>query len=153
MPVNSYSKNGIVITYYNTVDKIIYNGFLIPLVVYVAFQNVAHPFDSYSGQPIVCFDEFDSSFKLTDFLNFIDIYPLWLPCRYNDKVACYETVYIISNKPLTDQYKNIQTDNKEQYNALLRRIHNIIKIEKDGKQTYEKQDGKDIQKMELMPIQ
>jgi hypothetical protein len=37
--------------------------------------NYAHPFDSYHGQPIVCFDEFDSSFKLTDFLNFLDIYP------------------------------------------------------------------------------
>jgi hypothetical protein len=68
-------------------------------------------------------------------------------------VACYETVYIISNKPLNEQYKNIQADNKEQYNALLRRIHNITRIEKDGKQVYEKQDGKDIQKIELIPIQ
>ncbi|MDR1940623.1 MAG: hypothetical protein LBQ40_07550 [Clostridiales bacterium] len=68
-------------------------------------------------------------------------------------MACYETVYIISNKPLNEQYKNIQADNKEQYNALLRRIHNITRIEKDGKQVYEKQDGKDIQKIELIPIQ
>ena len=33
-------------------------------------------------------------------LNYLDIYPLYLPARYTDRVACYHHVYITSNAPL-----------------------------------------------------
>lgn len=44
-----------------------------------------------------------------------------LPARYEDKVACYTKVFIVSNWPFDKQYKNQK--NTETYNAWLRRIH------------------------------
>lgn len=95
-------------------------------------------FDEYKGQNVVVFDEFDSCFKLTEMLNYLDIYPLMLPCRYANKIACYEKVYIISNLKLQDQYRYIQVDKPEQYKAFLRRIHQIIRFDKESKQHIEK---------------
>ena len=62
--------------------------------------NYAHPFDGYRGERVLLFDEFRSSLPLADMLKYLDGYPLMLPCRYADKVACFTEVYIISNIPL-----------------------------------------------------
>lgn len=85
-----------------------------------------HPFDTYKGQDILIFEEFHSNIKIQDMLNYLDGYPLDLPCRYNNKVACYTKVYITSNMSLRDQYVNIQREYEETWNAFLRRIH-IVK--------------------------
>lgn len=81
-----------------------------------------HPFDNYKGQDIIVFEEFRSSLKIQDMLNYLDGYPLDLPCRYNNKVACYTKVYILSNLSLTQQYTDIQRNFEETWNAFLRRI-------------------------------
>lgn len=86
--------------------------------------NYDHPFDQYAGQDVIIFDEFRSSLPITEMLNYLDGYPLSLPCRYADKTACYTKVYIISNIPLGDQYPNIQRDEPVTYHAFLRRINN-----------------------------
>ena len=59
-------------------------------------------------------------------LNYLDIYPLILPARFNDKVACYDTVYITSNIPLNEQYKDVQHYKPETWKAFLRRINFLI---------------------------
>lgn len=85
-----------------------------------------HPFDNYSNEKVIVFEEFYSSnVKIGDMLNYLDIYPLNLPCRYNNKVACYDTVYINSNIPLYEQYKILQKEHKEIWNAFLRRIKSV----------------------------
>ena len=84
-----------------------------------------HPFDYYSCQPVLCFDEFRSSLRLSDMLNYMDIYPIQLPSRYSNKVACYETVYVVSNWKLEAQYPEIQQHDQESWSAFLRRIHEI----------------------------
>lgn len=89
--------------------------------------NYKYPFDSYNFQDVIVFDEFHSQIMITEMLNFLDIYPLELPCRYQNKQACYNQVYIISNIPLENQYPNIQLSSKVTYYAFLRRIHNTIK--------------------------
>lgn len=81
-----------------------------------------HPFDAYKGQDIVVFEEFRSSLKISDMLNYLDGYPLDLPCRYNNKVACYTKVFINSNFSLEEQYKDIQKEYTETWLAFLRRI-------------------------------
>ena len=86
-------------------------------------------FDAYAGQNVLVFDEFNSQIKIEPMLNYLDIYPLQLPCRYNDKVACFEKVYIISNFSIDKQYMKEQQLKEEQYNAFMRRIHTIMKIE------------------------
>lgn len=84
-----------------------------------------HPFDTYKGQDVLIFEEFHSNIKIQDMLNYLDGYPLDLPCRYNNKVACYTKVYITSNMSLKSQYKDIQRDYEETWKAFLRRINTV----------------------------
>lgn len=92
-------------------------------------------FDSYkSTMNTLVFEEFHSQIPISDMLNYLDIYPLMLPARYNDKVACYTYVYITSNIPLEDQYLELHCSMKyrEVLSAFERRIHNIIEYKQDG---------------------
>lgn len=93
--------------------------------------DYAHPFDSYKGQDVILFDEFRSSLTLADMLKYLDGYPIELPCRYANKVACFTKVFLISNIPLEKQYPNVQTDEPESWRAFRRRIHNVMRIDKE----------------------
>ena len=66
---------------------------------------------------------------------FLDIYPIELPSRYNNKFACFNKVYIISNLSLEKQYKEAQREDIETWEAFLRRIHKVIVYDKGGKIT------------------
>ena len=87
--------------------------------------DYSHPFDSYKGQDVIVFEEFRSSLAISDMLNYLDGYPVELPSRYANKVACFTKVYIISNISLEQQYRNIQADNPETWAAFRRRIHHV----------------------------
>lgn len=89
-------------------------------------------FDSYNGQDIVAFENFVSQINIESMLNYLDIYPLNLPARYRDRVACYTTVYITSNLPLNRQYITIQEDNPNAWYAFLKRIYKLIEFRTDG---------------------
>lgn len=82
-----------------------------------------HPFDTYDGQDVIIFEEFRSSLKHGDMLNYLDGYPLLLPCRYFNRQACYTKVFIISNIQPTQQYFNID---RESQAAFWRRVHKIV---------------------------
>ncbi len=88
--------------------------------------DYTHPFDNYKGQDVVVFEEFRSSFNVSDMLNYLDGYPVELPCRYNNKFACFTKVYIVTNIPLTKQYPVIQHDHPSTWLAFLRRIHKVV---------------------------
>ena len=79
-------------------------------------------FDGYNGQDVIAFEEFRSSIRLSDMLNYLDGYPLSLPARYNNKTACYTKAYIITNLPLDEQYIKMQQEHPETWKAFLRRI-------------------------------
>ena len=85
-------------------------------------------FDDYHGEPVIVFEEFHSQVPISAMLNFLDIYPLRLPARYRDRVACFDTVYITSNIPLEDQYRDIQKHEMETWRAFLRRIHTVTEF-------------------------
>lgn len=87
--------------------------------------DYSHPFDNYSGQGIIIFEEFRSSLKIEDMLKYLDGHPVMLPCRYANKVACYTQVYLISNIPLEKQYTNIQLDCPKTWDAFLARIDHV----------------------------
>lgn len=91
-----------------------------------------HMFDVYCSENVLLFDEFDSAnVRIKDMLNFLDGYPLSLPCRYANRQACYTKVYIISNLDFRNQYED---EKPEVYAAFLRRIHKLIRFLSDGKQ-------------------
>ncbi len=74
-------------------------------------------------------------------LNYLDGYPLELPCRYANKYACYTKVYIVSNIPVSQQFREIQTDSPESWSAFMRRIKCIV---------HYTQKGVDYQKVEML---
>lgn len=82
-----------------------------------------HPFDSYKGQDIIIFEEFRSSLRIEQMLNYLDGYPVELPCRYANKIACFTKVYLITNVELEEQYKQVQREYHETWKAFLRRIN------------------------------
>lgn len=81
-----------------------------------------HPFDTYDGQDVLIFEEYRSQFKISDILNYLDGYPLLLPCRYFNRQACFTKVFIISNDPLEKQYTAVPEQSRD---AFFRRIHRI----------------------------
>ena len=89
-------------------------------------------FDAYTGQKVIVFEEFHSQIPIATMLNYLDIYPVMLPARYYDRVACYTIVYITSNIPLEEQYPEIQKCKLETWKAFLRRIHTITEFRKGG---------------------
>ena len=89
-------------------------------------------FDGYTGQDVLVFEEFHSQIPIEDMLNYLDIYPISLPARYSDRVACYTRVYITSNLPLEKQYRNVQWDSLETWRAFIRRIHKVLEYRADG---------------------
>lgn len=97
-----------------------------------------HPFDNYGGQSVICFDEYANGFKIREFLTYLDGYPLELPARYVNRWAAYNTAYIISNRPLDEQYKNEQLEDPSVWKALLRRITAIVEFLPDGGRKYYK---------------
>lgn len=88
--------------------------------------DYSHPWDGYKGQDVVVFEEFRSGFSIGDALNYLDGYPVELPCRYNNKYACFTKVYVVTNIPLARQYPVIQREQPATWLAFLRRIHNVI---------------------------
>lgn len=90
-----------------------------------------HPFDTYEGQDVLIFEEFRGGLKHGDMLNYLDGYPLLLPCRYRNRQACYTKVYILSNIAPDAQYQNIDDESR---NAFFRRIHIVIEFDAFGKQ-------------------
>lgn len=85
-------------------------------------DDYSHPFDMYDAQDVLVLDEYRSNFDITYLLKLLDKYPLKLRARYSNKIACYTKVFIISNIPLSEQYKNSDNDTKF---ALMRRIKTI----------------------------
>ena len=113
----------------------------------------AHPFDNYKGQDVLVLEEFRSSFRLHDMLNYLDGYPFQLPCRYADKVACYTKVYIITNIPFEQQFETLQKTQKTTWDAFKRRIHHFEEYKKisdteveiiktEAKDYYDKEENK-----------
>lgn len=103
-----------------------------------------HPFDGYQGQDVIIFEEFRSSLKIQDMLNYLDGYPLTLPCRYNNKVACFTKVFIITNETLGSQYKEIQEKHPETWEAFLRRIDWVKEYSVNGVTEFRMKDYQQI---------
>ncbi len=98
-------------------------------------QGKGISFDSYNGQDVLVFEEFHSQIPIEDMLNYLDIYPLFLPARYTDRTACYTKVYITSNLSLEEQYPEVQQLYPETWKAFLRRIYKVVEYQADGTKT------------------
>ena len=86
-------------------------------------------------------EEFAGQIPIEVLLNLLDIYPLMLPARYNDRVACYDIVYITSNLPLDKQYIMVQQERPETWKALNRRISSVVEFLADGSKIVHKKEA------------
>jgi hypothetical protein len=103
--------------------------------------NYKHPFDKYRAEDVIAFDEWNSQLPIQDMNNYLDGYPLTLPARYADRVACYTKVFIISNMDLTNHYRDIQRTASDVWDAFTRRIQKVIRFMPDGsRREYDTQD-------------
>ena len=109
--------------------------------IYRVTQYGKNYFDDYQGEKIIVFEEFRSQIKISEMLNYLDGHPCYLPCRFNNKIACYDTVFILSNWNFTRQYELEQRDEKKTYDAFKRRITETGTI-KDG--VYVLDNNKDL---------
>lgn len=94
-------------------------------------MDYAHPFDNYKGQDVILFDEFRSQLPLSSMLGYLDGYPVELPCRYANKVACFTKVFIVTNIPLEQQYPNVQQNEPGSWAAFRRRIQAVQHMTRD----------------------
>lgn len=96
--------------------------------------DYAHPFDRYdcTRHKVMVFEEFHSSLRIQDMLNYLDGYPCELVARYTNKVATYLRVFIVTNIPLEQQYPSVQKDSPETWEAFLRRINKVRHYLDDG---------------------
>lgn len=110
-----------------------------------------------TGKTLLLSREFRSSFKIEDMLKYLEGYPLMLPLRYNNKVACYTKVYIITNRALCEQYKNVQTQYPTTWAAFLRRIKTVYNFDKSKEIPVNKLTGelriKQMKLADLIPIE
>lgn len=102
---------------YRDIDFLyIYNGKPNDITKYVMTKfddiyrvpNYQFPFDDYSGEKILFFDDFYSSIDLDLMLKVLDGYTYTLPARWSNKVATYTKVIIASSLSLVEQYKGLE---------------------------------------------
>ena len=86
--------------------------------------------DDYNGEKILFLDEFRSSFKISEILDYLDGQPIRIRGRHYNRVACYDTVYIVSNLSLKEQYTNIQQSEPKTWAAFCRRITAVYDFDK-----------------------
>jgi len=99
-------------------------------------------FEDYLNQKILVLDEFTGKIDITFMNNLLDKFPVNLPARFANRMACFDEVYIISNLPLDKLYTLEKTTTPEVYNAFKARIQNIIHFTSKGEWRYELKDGK-----------
>ena len=97
--------------------------------IYVVSDYERDPFGGYVGQNVIVFEEYRSQFPLSVFLQYLDIYPLQLPCRYSNVAARYTKVYVISNWDFNQQYFNCDTFDRK---AFARRFKYYLNVTKEG---------------------
>lgn len=74
---------------------------------------------------VLLLDEYRSALPFSLILALCDGQPLTLNCRYANRVCLHDTVYIVSNIPLLEQYPNIQREEPDSWEAFLARINRI----------------------------
>ncbi len=121
----------------------IYNNFAFEDIYNVPCYDYT-AFDNYNCEDILLLDEFTGQWSIQYMNKLLDRYPLRLRARFENKVACYTKVYIISNYKLSELYKTEQTEKLDIYNSFKRRIKTIIKIEHGGKIIKERENFEDI---------
>lgn len=106
-------------------------------VFYVhTYDNSA--FTNYDYQQIIVFDEFNCGFKIPKMNMLLNIEPCELRGLNCLKYANYNKVYIVSNYRLDELYSDVRMTEPKIFQTFNRRIHKIIRLDKNGVQHIER---------------
>ena len=97
-----------------------------PEKLYAATLSSRDPFGKYAFEPVLLLDEFRGDYPLPELLQLLDRYPVQLDRRYENSWAAWNRVFICSNWPLEDLYRDCPAADRA---ALRRRISKIIHME------------------------
>lgn len=97
-----------------------------PEKLYSAVLSGRDPFGKYLFEPVLLLDEFRGDYPLPELLQLLDRYPVQLDRRYENSWAAWTKVFICSNWPLEDLYRDCPAADRA---ALRRRISKIIHME------------------------
>ena len=93
--------------------------------------DYGHPWDGLRPHhKVVVLDEFDGQIPFSDFQNVLDRYPMEMSARYFNRQAAFDTVFVVSNVPLEDQYRDADLTD-DQLASLLRRFTTVSRMEED----------------------
>lgn len=96
---------------------------------YSVSDYLKNPWDAYNNQDIVVLDDYNSQFNF-DLLNkYLDIFPISLSSRYEDKFGNYSKVIIVSRKHINFQYSYERSHEIDNWNAFRRRVHFVLHYE------------------------
>lgn len=101
-------------------------------------QYSKNVFDNYKNQNVLVFDEYRSQLDFSEFLSFIDIYPVELSRRYTNMYGNYNVVFILTNWSPLQQYSYQRTNDYKSWQGFERRLHFVLKFESRDKITLEK---------------
>lgn len=92
-------------------------------------------FDLYSGEKVLCMDEFRGQMRFSLFLQYLDGYRFQVPCRYTNALALWDEVHIFSILPPESVYVNMVKDNHDidTFEQLRRRVDFVVYHYKDKK--------------------
>ena len=74
--------------------------------------DYVHPFDGYRCERVLVLDEFRGQLPFALLLQILDGYPMQTPARYQNGVACWTDVYIMSPHPPENCYNNLRADDR-----------------------------------------
>lgn len=106
-------------------------------------------FTEYDNNKAIVLDEYNSDFNITFMNRLLDRYPLQLRGLGCVKWASFEEVYIISNLPLSEQYKKVQEERPVIYQAFKERIGRIIRFDEYGVMHTEKDKYNNVVQLEI----
>ena len=86
-------------------------------------------FDNYRLERALIFDNFSGLIPINEMLTYLEGYPLHLPARFQDRIACYTTVYIISEESPLTVYKGYKAP------RFLNHITRVIACQKGSLET------------------
>lgn len=94
------------------------------ITTYPNHSNQNMNYDEYKGTPVMVFDEFRSSIKISEMLVVLDRTITDLRCRYANKKNLADSIFLLTNIPFHHQYKKLQEDEdgKRTFEAFERRF-------------------------------
>lgn len=89
-------------------------------------------FDTYTGQAVIVFDNYDEQIPLEDLVTYMEDYPVTLPARYEDRTAAYEYIYILTEKDVSDLYRSVSIRNSGLVKRFISLIDKVVIVDEYG---------------------